>query len=402
MHKKYQYMLYIEKNNKSGIDEPLRSYIDRFLKENDISSKSASTIFNMSRSSLEKYLKGEKWQWKVSQLRILSDFLGIDLEGIVDAAERDETEEADSSNAKVCSYILSTFDIDTLKKLKIIPPRTTIESYEEILNNYFGFNSIFEYDSIVLSSSLFSKSKVKIEDEKKAKMTAMWIKTAVIACDSINNPNNYEKEILEIFLQRIPKYTIDFEKGFYKVVAALFKMGITVIVQPYLSCTGVFGTSMIRNGKPLIIISDYQKKYHRLWMTLLHELYHILNDYEILENNGYHTSSQDNDIFFDEDAADRFAMKVLVPEKVINAISKNITIPYLVERASKEIGVHPSIMYGICYEWNYKNGIELKMDHRKKIPSDGAITDICFDPIKKRSVSEAVSAINNCLIRLTV
>jgi|WetSurMetagenome_2_1015567.scaffolds.fasta_scaffold09128_7 hypothetical protein len=54
---------------------------------------------------------------------------------------------------------------------------------------------------------------------------------------------------------------------------------------------------MVLEGKPCIVITDMNKKYHKLWINLLHELYHVVNDYDILENIHYHISDSESPDF---------------------------------------------------------------------------------------------------------
>lgn len=399
-------MLYIDNEYHIPKEMSLRTYLGNFLKENDISADSASHLFKMSRSSLEKYLSGDSWQWKLFHARILSDFLGVSVDEIIDASERDNTnEETTTESVKDCSFVLSHFDIKTLKELKIIPPRSTIESFAGYLASFFNLRNIRDYDNILTFNPLFSKSIRKIDEEKNKRMVDMWLKVGYLSAKSIISPFEYRSDILEVLLKsKFRYYTLDIKYGYQKIVMALYKIGITVITQPYLKCTGVFGTTMIIDSKPCIFISDNGKRYHKLWLTLLHEIYHVLNDYEMIcSSGGYHCSSEDGDLFVDEDAADKFAMKVLMPEAYIKNIGPSINVDYIVQRTASELNVHPSIVYGVCHEWYYKTEKkDILKNHSVLISSHDAIKDICFDPIKYHSINDAVNNIKNILYKVSI
>lgn len=383
-------------------DTSLRKFLKQFLAENEISAASASSLFKMSRASLEKYMAGETWLWKATQIRPLAEFLNVEVDDIIDAIEQDENSSSDFDTLKACSYILAHFDVKTLKELKIIPPRATIETYENHLKNFFGLESIYDYDAILVHTPLFSKSIRAIEEGKQRRMTEMCLKVAIQTFESIQSPYEYRPDVLEALLKRIRSYTKDIKNGYKKIVMALYRIGITVVTQPYVAKTGLFGVTMIRENKPCIIISDQTKKYHKLWITLIHELYHVLNDYELLKTNGYHMSSPE-ELFFNEDAADRFAMRVLVPEVYIISLEKSIDIPYIMERAAVELDVHPSIVYGVCFEWFYK--FERKKILKKfqvLIDSSETTKEIVFDPIKHNSIKIAIEKIKDTLYKISV
>lgn len=109
----------------------------------------------------------------------------------------------------------------------------------------------------------------------------------------INNPYEYNRDLLIELLKRISEFTLDKVHGYEKVVLILFRLGVTVLTQPYISGTRAFGVTMILEGKPCIVITDMNKKYHKLWINLLHELYHVINDFDILENLLYHISDSE-------------------------------------------------------------------------------------------------------------
>ncbi|MCR5362449.1 MAG: hypothetical protein K6E73_10655 [Bacteroidales bacterium] len=396
-------MLHIERNNKIPASISLRDYLRRYLTENSISAESAGHLLGLGRSSLEHYFQGKAWQWKIAHVKILADFLQVDTQSVIDAAELDGNTENDTTNIRACSYILSHFDIKSLKAEKIIPARATIETYENTLNIFFGFNSIFEYDTVGMRLPAFSKSMRKIESEKKQRMEELWLKVASMAFDAIPNPYEYQPDVLKALLPRIRSYTKDTKNGYRKIVLALFRIGVTVITQPYLKSSGIFGTTMLKDGKPCIVVSDQGQKYYKLWLTLLHELFHVLNDFEMLEKSGCHSSCAENDVFFDEDAADRFAMQMLVPEKYIKTTSNHLEIPYLVQQVAQKLDIHPAIVYGVCFEWYHKTEHrDILKNHSVLTPIGDAITDVCFDPVKQKSVRIAIEAIKEKLYKISI
>ncbi|RZK28080.1 MAG: transporter, partial [Hymenobacter sp.] len=171
----------------------------------------------------------------------------------------------------------------------------------------------------------------------------------------MDNPNEYDKAKLLSIIPKIRPYTRYEEKGLLTVLQALFNIGVTVIVQSYLSKTQVRGGTFVVNGKPCIAITDYNKSYATLWFALLHELYHVLYDLEELKTLSYHlTGEEQSDIYlFKEELADYFACEMLFPQENLNYIQHSIQSPMLVAAYGEKMKVHPSIIYSFyCYEQN--------------------------------------------------
>src|SRR5690606_17059803 len=137
--------------------------------------------------------------------------------------------------------------------------------------------TIYDYKEN-LAYTLFSKSKISSQDF----MNDFWIKCAYNQFIRINNDNEFNLETLEDIVTKIRPYSLDVESGLLTVVRALFKIGVTVIVQDYISKTAVYGASFFINNKPCIVLTNHYKRYDLLWFTLFHELAHILFDLEEL------------------------------------------------------------------------------------------------------------------------
>ena len=97
-------------------------------------------------------------------------------------------------------------------------------------------------------------------------MTTFWVKCAVSSFIKIDNPNEFDRNLLVQLIKRASEFTYDEVNGYYRFVLVLFQLGITVITQPYASGTNAYGGTMIVNGKPCIVITDKGKQYHKLWI----------------------------------------------------------------------------------------------------------------------------------------
>src|SRR5690606_35632011 len=139
--------------------------------------------------------------------------------------------------------------------------------------------------------------------------------------------NTYNRERLKDTIANMKPYSQDVTNGLYTVCRALYNIGVTVIFQNYLSTTHVRGATFIVKDKPCIVITDYLKRYPTLWFTLLHELHHVLFDYDTVKSNTYHLSD-DEDLFLIEEKANGFARDYFMPIESFHYIKNYIKNPY--------------------------------------------------------------------------
>lgn len=375
----------------------LRQMLSLFLKENGITSSALAEEVKVHRDTLDKFLKGESELKFMQAVRVMK-ILGLTDKQFITAYCKDENTNEETSFEKLeeISYVAKNFDIPILKKMGIIRAKAKIEEYSQCICSFFGFSSIYEYDDTSLLPTLFSKSKRKILEEKESKMTTFWVKCAVSSFMKIDNPNEFDRNLLVQLIKRASEFTHDEVNGYYRFVLVLFQIGITVITQPYASGTNAYGGTMIVKGKPCIVITDKGKQYHKLWISLLHELYHVVNDYEILESLVYHFSTPEMpNLLLNEDKADQFALDVLINPVIQKELGQVVLFPFKVKALSESLSVSPSIIYGVYLEslpnGTTKSKMFAKFNHCGLLSSsEVAVKNILFDPISKRSLLEAI------------
>lgn len=280
----------------------------------------------------------------------LGQFLGMGVDAIsqVYVASLSAEKIKQLEDARKANYILSNFDVKALKKAGFIENVTDFNHIEARIKQFFHLDNLFDYTNEV-GGVLFSKTKNLSSD----KMRELWVRGAIFQFQKMDNPNEYDNAKLLSIIPKIRPYTRYEEKGLLTVLQALFNIGVTVIVQSYLSKTQVRGGTFVVNGKPCIAITDYNKSYATLWFALLHELYHVLYDLEELKTLSYHlTGEEQSDLYlFKEEMADYFACEMLFPQESLNYIKHSIQSPMLVAAYAEKMKVHPSIIYSFyCYE----------------------------------------------------
>ena len=294
---------------------------------------------------------------------------------------------AELERARKANFIVRTFDIKALKEVKFIDTVTEIESIEERIVSFFGLDSIFEYDEVI-GAVLFSKTKKKGTYDK---MMEFWVRSAYYQFEKIANPNDYDKEKLLALIPKLRAYTRFEEKGFLTVVQALYNVGVTVIVQSYLSKTQVRGGTFVVKNKPCIVVTDFNKSYATLWFALVHELYHVIYDFEELKTWKYHLSGEVDLNLFKEEYADYFACEMLFSKEKLNYIRHMISSPTIVHEYAEQNKVHPAIIYNFyCYDEVQKGNNQYPFYQKYFGKPDKSLQSIKTNPWDKRNINDEI------------
>lgn len=327
--------------------------IDDRIKFLNISQRAFAKIVDHERKSLQRLLSGETSKIDIVTFIKISEFLRVDTLELIQqyVSELPVAVLKSMESSKKATYIVENFDLKALKALGLINDINDFDEIELKINQAFGLESIFEY-SEKLNYALFSRPKRGIAD----KMKDFWVKSAYVQIERINNPNEFNKEELKGLIPHIKPYTMDIQKGFLKVVKALFKTGVTVFHQPCVKNMQVRGATFLFQGKPYIIITGYNDRYDTMWFSLLHELCHVLKDLDSLQSTKYHLSEDQTDVFLQEEQANLFAREYFFGEKEINFIKPYITNQLYVEQYAKSKKIHPSLAYGSFSYYMYEKG----------------------------------------------
>lgn len=321
--------------------ESLQVIFDKKLDEYGLTKTKVCTILNIDKDTLNDLITGTAKQPNLINVLKLSEFLEINLKEIVSTILRNQTPENIGAieKAKKASFIAKNFDLKKLNKLGFFNDTENIEEVTNRILRFFGYNTVFDYESRLLYP-LFSKTKRSFTD----KMKDFWVKSAYQCFTLMSNPNDFNRESLKDILVKIKPYCQDVEKGLVTVCKALYNVGVTVIVQTQLPTTQVRGGTFIVNGKPCIVLTDLNKRYTTIWLTMIHEIHHVLYDLKTIENTKFHLTG-DPDLFLIEEKADEFSMEYFCGMDRYKYIVPHIHNEYLVSKFAKEIEVHPSFIY---------------------------------------------------------
>lgn len=320
----------------------------------------------------------------------LSNFLNLKLsdiaESYINTLNHDEISEI--QNARDSVYLQQNFNITSLRHCNFFKREMNINQIKERITKFFGLESLYDYTGENGKiCTAFSRTKRRTRNDA---MREFWVTSAYTRFQLISNPNPYDREALKKLMPKIRPYTMNIEHGFKTVMKALFQVGVTILYQPSLENVQVRGATMIINNKPCVVICDIQKRYPTIWFSLLHELHHVLFDYDIINSEKYHISDGEGDLFLtNEEMADKFASNYLLNESRLQFAKRYINSPIMLSRFATQCGIHPSIIYArYCYETK-KWGL-----YNKFIPkSDRALSQVNINPFDKETLIESVKEI---------
>lgn len=378
----------------SDAEYNIKDVFEQKLIEYNLSRTKALKLLNIDKDVFDEILNGTAKQPNLIHIVKIAEFLGVEVNNFINVVLKNQSLENISAidSARKATFIVKNFDVKALTKLGFFNSEFSTEELVKKVLDYFGYTTINEFEE-QLDEPLYSRVKKNHSD----KMKDFWIKSAYQTFKVINNPNEYNRERLKDLIVKIKPYSQDVTNGLLTVCRALYNIGVTVIFQNYLTTTQVRGATFIINEKPCVVITDFNKNYPTLWFTLLHELNHVLFDFDTIEKSSYHLSD-DNDLFLIEDQANTFARNFFISEEKFRYIKKYINNPYLVSKFANEIEVHPSIVYSF-FTWYQKElyGKNYHAAFKQFFPDySNAITKlnpITWNEISIKEISEKIKSV---------
>ena len=265
-----------------GKADSIKTIFEARLAQHGITQNQAEKLLNMQKRSLEGILDGSAKRVDVVNLLKLGQFLGLKTDHLFKLFLSDLPADmiGEIEDAKKKAYILSNFDIKNLAKANFLESKTDFDEIEKRVVKFFGLNSIFDY-SVAQTIPAFSKTR----KSESTLMREFWVRSAYTHFESLKSPAVYDRKKLVELISKIRPYTMNVASGLRTVAQALYNIGVTVIYQPSLPTTQVRGATFIIDGKPCIALTDLNKRYSTLWFALLHELHHVLYDFDEIQSN---------------------------------------------------------------------------------------------------------------------
>lgn len=322
---------------------PLQELYDQRLAYLEITKNQASNILDVDQKTIDSILKGELRKVDFVTILKLSNFLEIPYEQLINKYFKlvGDTHNEDILSAKKRSFIVNNFDLPSLKKIGFIDSISDFSHIEERLKTFFGYKEIFEHAKYKITAAFSSGKRTSNKSN-----LMFWYAAAGQSLEKTPNPHDYNREALIDFFPQIRWHSMNTDSGLQAVAQALFNFGITVILMPkFNSDLHIKGATLAYDDKPCIVLTKYTKYYATIWFTLIHEIYHVLYDWEEIRNEKYHITGETDSIKINELEADNFARQYLFSDEKMQAIIAHIDEPKYVRLFAEKNHVHASIIY---------------------------------------------------------
>lgn len=331
------------------VKETLEDLFTERLSSLDIPKTTALNLMGMSVRTLDGILSGEQKKLDYTQLIKLSNFLGIEIEQIATLYMEKIKEihvlddDIERTSEKI-EFVNEKFNLAELKKVGLIKSLTDYDEIVKSICNYFGLRNIFEYSepklNVAFSSGKRAKRNCSVEN---------WMYLAEQTCIELRNPNEYNREGLIEYFPQIRWQSMDIDNGLVNVIKHLFQLGITVVFIPSFPSLHIRGATFEVNDKPCIALTDYVGFYPTLWFTLVHELHHILFDWDDVMSSNYHISQEEQKTMDSksqvEIEADNFAREFFFSKEKMQDVSSNINNQDYVRQYALSNNIDPSFIY---------------------------------------------------------
>jgi len=322
---------------------PLNQLFEQRLHTLDITKNQAVKILDVEVKTLDPILNGEARKIDFLTILKLSDFLEIPHNEIIKNYFQvvSDAHNDNLSKSKVRSFIVNNFNLPSLKKIGFIESINDFEHIEQKLLSFFGYNDIFEYAKYKVSPA-FSSSK---RNSNRDNLT-FWVASAYESFKMTPNNNAYNRQALVDYFPTIRWHSMNVENGLWLVAQALFKFGVTLVYIPkFTTDLHVRGATFSYDDKPCIALTKYTEYYPTIWFALIHELYHVLFDFDKIREDKYHISGEMETMNINEEEANKFAREYLFSDEKMAAVRPHLNNPGFVKVFAEQNHVHPSFIY---------------------------------------------------------
>lgn len=341
-------------NNLFKPKESLEELFNKKIEDLGISEASALKIMGIVSRTLKGIIKGTTKQVDFTSLIKVANFLQIPkekaIELYVESLEKNFPIEATLSTDEI-AFIRKNFDLAALRSSGFIDNITDYAHINDSINSFFGLKRITDYEKPKVEIA-YSASVIVPKNEH---ARSFWVKTAKDIFEEIDNPFPFRRDLLISFFPQIRWHSTNIQFGLRSVINELYKMGVTVIYVPPFSSLHLRGATFSVNGKPCVVLTDLAGYYPTLWFALIHELFHVLFDWDEIQNSCYHLSDDNIDqlvVKEKEMEADSFAREYLFSKAKMINIRPFIRDVNKVKEYSNVNQVHESFVY-VFYAYDY-------------------------------------------------
>ena len=337
---------YVNSILSKAMGSPLRNKFEERISELGITKNQAVENLEISTRALDSILDGTIKQVDFISLLKIGQLLEIKFEEVSSlfAKAIASKHKVDLDKSQIRSYIINNFDLPVLKAAGIIDSIRDFEHIEQRLCRIFDVNSILDIDLDETGAAFSSGTRLP----KNLNSRRYFISQSKYIFKLIGNPNTYSKEALVEYFPSIRWHSMDLENGLIKVIQSLYKVGVTVVFRPKIPKLNMRGATFAVDDKPCIVLTDFRGYYPTLWFALLHELFHVLFDWDDIQKKKYHLSIEGADPYTTEskeNEANAFAREYMFSNENMEIASGKINERLFIREIAIDNQVHPSVIY---------------------------------------------------------
>lgn len=241
---------------------------------------------------------------------------------------------------------------------------------EDKIVNLRKFLQISSLDILLTSDFLVNyRTATKRFNSKNIINSRAWLQTAINVGRNVQIADFNAKK-LQSYIPEIRKMTLQTPQVFLPRLNEIFsECGVTFVLLPYLKNSGVNGAvKWINKDKVILALNDRRKSADTFWFSLLHEIKHVLQQKHkqiFISGQEINTEYLNKQL---ETEANIFAQETLIPEKMYQEfISQNNLSDQAIVSFSRQIGIHPSVLFGRLQYDKYiaqNRGIQYKVQYK--------------------------------------
>jgi HTH-type transcriptional regulator/antitoxin HigA len=249
-------------------------------------------------------------------------------------------QEQDSKKFEYSEIDFDRFPVDEMVSRGWIRSTRNLESAIKEFISPLGLSGV---------QAILYRRTIHVRSERPVDEYALVAWTSRIVNRSLKNKPeiNFDPTRLNLdFLHQLAKLSV-YDDGPIQAQNNLLKLGVSLIIEPYLSRTHLDGVAILTETFPIIGLSLRYDRIDNFWFSLFHELAHIaLHRDSAIEKffDDLDLQSQDDPL---EEEADKFASEALIPEPIwIKSPASRLQTPEAALHLAKKLEIHPAIVAG--------------------------------------------------------
>jgi len=326
--------------------------IQQLLDKYNLSQKQASAITGLGEKNISRWLNGHG---RASES--VSNYLRVLL---ADSQAFERLKQKNFTSADNASYpaeerqpdaeekeILKDIDFKNLAKYVILGNSQSPKERRTIICAAFGQANLVDFANLLADASDKIAAFKDTEQQCSAVSSGLWIHLGESAAARIETAP-YHRDHLRACIPKLRELSrFPLESVFPEVRETLAKAGVALVITPILAKSALRGCArLLTPRKAVINLSIKFRNYSTFWITLFHEIAHLLLHIGTPEDiiPEYETRAEDER----EQIADRWAYDTLLSENHALEFLSGKPEPWELERFAEKHKIHPAIAAEIC------------------------------------------------------